>query len=344
MTRHACVPRARPPLRRLCAVGLTLATALLVAPAAPDGGLAPASAAEPAAAPVAARTMEVPQTTPATGFRVGNFNVLGADHTAPGGNRKGWESGHRAHGPRRLPAGAEHPRRRRLPGVPAAAGGPLRGADGHVVADLPGPRQPGRPVGQLDRLAHRRVDAPRGAHPPDPVLRRRAEPDAGRAPAERRHRPPRVVLQHPQPGRRPWSGAGLPRRRLRDGGRPRQRAAGGLPRRAVHLAGRQERARQLLLQGRPRRRHVVGERRLRRRQHVLGARRWRDRLDHGHQGRLLQRLHARVERLRLQDQRPPALHRQRRRTGLRAGRRRPRRGGRRPRADLGHRGRLERPG
>jgi hypothetical protein len=80
-------------LRRLCAVGLTLATALLVAPAAPDGGLAPASAAEPAATPVAARTMEVPQTTPATGFRVGNFNVLGADHTAPGGNRKGWEPG-----------------------------------------------------------------------------------------------------------------------------------------------------------------------------------------------------------------------------------------------------------
>lgn len=33
------------------------------------------------------------QTTPATFFRAATFNVLGADHTAPGGNRKGWESG-----------------------------------------------------------------------------------------------------------------------------------------------------------------------------------------------------------------------------------------------------------
>jgi hypothetical protein len=33
------------------------------------------------------------QTTPATFFRAATFNVLGADHTAPGGNRKGWDSG-----------------------------------------------------------------------------------------------------------------------------------------------------------------------------------------------------------------------------------------------------------
>lgn len=33
------------------------------------------------------------QTTPATFFRAATFNVLGADHTAKGGNRKGWESG-----------------------------------------------------------------------------------------------------------------------------------------------------------------------------------------------------------------------------------------------------------
>ncbi|WP_210504545.1 endonuclease/exonuclease/phosphatase family protein [Nocardioides xinjiangensis] len=81
----------RPPvtgLRRLCATSLALATALLIAPATPDA-LAPAAA----AAPVAARVADTPQTTPATSFRVANFNVLGADHTAPGGNRKGWDSG-----------------------------------------------------------------------------------------------------------------------------------------------------------------------------------------------------------------------------------------------------------
>ena len=75
------------PLRRLCAVALTLASsALLVAPPAP---------ASPPAAPRAATAEDasVPQTTSATSFRVGTFNVLGADHTAPGGNRKGWDSG-----------------------------------------------------------------------------------------------------------------------------------------------------------------------------------------------------------------------------------------------------------
>jgi len=71
--------RTARPLRRLCAVALTLATGLLLAPS------APASAA--AVSDVAV------QTTPATSFRVGTFNVLGADHTAPGGNRKGWDSG-----------------------------------------------------------------------------------------------------------------------------------------------------------------------------------------------------------------------------------------------------------
>jgi len=82
-------------LRRLCAGGLALATALLVAPAALDGP-ATARAAEPAAATgatAASRALDTAQTTPATSFRVGNFNVLGADHTAPGGKRKGWESG-----------------------------------------------------------------------------------------------------------------------------------------------------------------------------------------------------------------------------------------------------------
>ncbi|TGN64639.1 hypothetical protein EXE59_12200 [Nocardioides eburneiflavus] len=79
-------------LRRLCAIGATLAAALVLAPAAPDAAGGAAEAA-PAAAPVAARATETAQTTPATFFRVANFNVLGADHTAPGGNRKGWDPG-----------------------------------------------------------------------------------------------------------------------------------------------------------------------------------------------------------------------------------------------------------
>jgi endonuclease/exonuclease/phosphatase family metal-dependent hydrolase len=33
------------------------------------------------------------QSIPATGFRLASFNVLGADHTAPGGKRKGWDTG-----------------------------------------------------------------------------------------------------------------------------------------------------------------------------------------------------------------------------------------------------------
>ncbi|MBC2933878.1 endonuclease/exonuclease/phosphatase family protein [Nocardioides sp. zg-1228] len=91
-TSSARSPRSPRSLRRLCVGGLALATALLVAPAATDGP-ATARAAEPAATPVAARALDTAQTTPATSFRVGNFNVLGADHTAPGGKRKGWESG-----------------------------------------------------------------------------------------------------------------------------------------------------------------------------------------------------------------------------------------------------------
>jgi hypothetical protein len=67
------------PLRRLCAVALTLASGLLLAPSAPASAVALSD--------------DAVQTTPATSFRVGTFNVLGADHTAPGGNRKGWDSG-----------------------------------------------------------------------------------------------------------------------------------------------------------------------------------------------------------------------------------------------------------
>jgi endonuclease/exonuclease/phosphatase family metal-dependent hydrolase len=72
-------PRSARPLRRLGAVALALASGLLLAPSAP--------------ASAAAVSDEAVQSTPATFFRVGTFNVLGADHTAPGGNRKGWDSG-----------------------------------------------------------------------------------------------------------------------------------------------------------------------------------------------------------------------------------------------------------
>ncbi|MDZ5662765.1 hypothetical protein HN031_12805 [Nocardioides sp. zg-1308] len=76
------LPRPSRPARRLGAVALTLATGLALAPA---GGVSSASA--------VAVTDDALQTTPATAFRVGTFNVLGADHTAPGGNRKGWDPG-----------------------------------------------------------------------------------------------------------------------------------------------------------------------------------------------------------------------------------------------------------
>ena len=71
--------RTTRPVRRLCAVALTLASGLFLTPSAP--------------ASAAAVSDEAVQTTPATSFRVGTFNVLGADHTAPGGKRKGWDSG-----------------------------------------------------------------------------------------------------------------------------------------------------------------------------------------------------------------------------------------------------------
>lgn len=70
---------------RVLAVALALSSAASVASAAP----APR---QPTAQPREAAS-SVLQTTPATFFRAATFNVLGADHTAPGGNRKGWDSG-----------------------------------------------------------------------------------------------------------------------------------------------------------------------------------------------------------------------------------------------------------
>ena len=78
--------RARP-LGRVLAAVVALSTAATVASAAP----APQSPQARQAQSVKASS--VLQTTPATFFRAASFNVLGADHTAPGGNRKGWESG-----------------------------------------------------------------------------------------------------------------------------------------------------------------------------------------------------------------------------------------------------------
>ena len=77
--------RARP-VGYVFAAVLALSTAATVASAAP--------AQQPAQAQArSASASSVLQTTPATFFRAATFNVLGADHTAPGGNRKGWESG-----------------------------------------------------------------------------------------------------------------------------------------------------------------------------------------------------------------------------------------------------------
>jgi len=70
---------------------LALSTAATVASAAPAPQTALQTAPQPRQVETAAAS--VGQTTPATFFRAASFNVLGADHTAPGGNRKGWESG-----------------------------------------------------------------------------------------------------------------------------------------------------------------------------------------------------------------------------------------------------------
>ena len=80
------------------AVAATLATVSGSDPAGPATRAAATTTASPTATtaattPAKAAAASVPQTTPATFFRPATFNVLGADHTAPGGNRKGWDSG-----------------------------------------------------------------------------------------------------------------------------------------------------------------------------------------------------------------------------------------------------------
>lgn len=81
---------ARRTLRRALAL---LGAAALVAPLAPSA--AAVRVPERASVPAVATTDPAAPTAtiPATFFRAGTFNVLGADHTAPGGKRKGWDLG-----------------------------------------------------------------------------------------------------------------------------------------------------------------------------------------------------------------------------------------------------------
>ncbi len=88
---------------RVGAISAALAVAATLASASGPSPVAPPTEAATAASTTSAATSESSmvrtaattalQTTPATFFRPGTFNVLGADHTAPGGNRKGWDSG-----------------------------------------------------------------------------------------------------------------------------------------------------------------------------------------------------------------------------------------------------------
>ncbi len=70
-------------------------TAAATTAASPSATSSPTAASTPTATttPAKAALATSPQTAPATFFRPATFNVLGADHTAPGGNRKGWDSG-----------------------------------------------------------------------------------------------------------------------------------------------------------------------------------------------------------------------------------------------------------
>jgi hypothetical protein len=81
------------PMVRLGAIAAALAVAATLASATTSTSPSGASPVVPAARAMNASASTVVQTTPATFFRPASFNVLGADHTAPGGNRKGWESG-----------------------------------------------------------------------------------------------------------------------------------------------------------------------------------------------------------------------------------------------------------
>jgi hypothetical protein len=86
---------------RVAAISAALAVAATLASTAGPSPVGPVTGAATAAATTSSTTSSTArsaattalQTTPATFFRPGTFNVLGADHTAPGGNRKGWESG-----------------------------------------------------------------------------------------------------------------------------------------------------------------------------------------------------------------------------------------------------------
>ena len=132
------------------------------------------------------------------GINVATFNVLGASHTARGGNKASWPNYDK-----RLPKQiamleAAQGRRRRAPGVPAQAAGAVRRAGRHELGRLPVQHQ-GRP-GELDHLPQVEVHPPRGQHLRGALLRRSRPADALRPAAGQRDRPHDVRHQRAQPG------------------------------------------------------------------------------------------------------------------------------------------------
>ena len=91
---------------------------------------------------------------------------------------------------------------------------------GRLPRPVPRPRLDPR----LDRLAHRRVEAGRGQQHRDPLFRRRPDPAPGHQAREHRVGPGGVVLQHPQPRRRPRRQRALARCRGQHPDQARQRA------------------------------------------------------------------------------------------------------------------------
>ena len=107
---------------------------------------------------------------------------------------------------------------------------PRRLAVGRLPRPVPRPRLDPR----LDRLAHRRAEAGRGQQHRDPLLRRRPDPAPRHQAREHRVGPGGVVLQHPQPRRRPRRQRALARCRGQHPDQARQRARRRRHPRRVH--------------------------------------------------------------------------------------------------------------
>ena len=212
-------------LIRVGAISAALAVAATIAVASgsdPVGPAAPAAAttaASPTATPTTSATsttsstraaaLTVPQTTPATFFRPATFNVLGADHTAPGGNRKGWDSG-----VVRIERVVQLITQNAVDVVGFQEFQPPQAVRFQELVGTSWQTYPGANnlAGPSVNSIGWRTDVwtlARGTHAPDPLLRRSAEPDAGRAAPEQRDGSPRVVLQLAQPRRRTRSGAAV---------------------------------------------------------------------------------------------------------------------------------------